>query len=138
MKAINDYCNILLIEDNLAQAHLFEEANEAGPQKAKVHLVADGEAALRFLKDGSEQFTKPDIIFLDLHLPKTRGHEVLKTIKDDPQLKRIPVIILTSSNRDKDIEEAYAFNANCYVQKPLNFEEFVNLIQSIKRFWFKN
>jgi chemotaxis family two-component system response regulator Rcp1 len=133
--AKRNHYKILLIEDNQAQAQLFEEVLDMDVRKTMLHTVRDGDTALNYLKENLREDRKPDIVFLDLHLPKKRGHEVLKEMKKDPQLRNIPVIILTSSNRQEDINDSYDLKANCYIQKPLNFDEFVKTINSVKKFW---
>ena len=126
-----------MIEDNPGDARLAEE----GLKEAKVHnnltTVVDGEQALAFLqrRPPYDQSPRPDLILLDLNLPRLDGREVLSQIKHDPHLRRIPVVVLTTSEADEDIVAAYDLNVNCYVTKPVDFELFVKVIRSIEDFW---
>lgn len=128
---------ILMIEDNPGDARLAQE----GLKEAKVHnnltTVTDGEQAVAFLqrRPPYDQAPRPDLILLDLNLPRLDGREVLQQIKDDPLLRRIPVVVLTTSDADEDIVSAYDLNVNCYVTKPVDFELFVQVIRSIEDFW---
>ncbi len=129
---------ILLIEDNEADIVLTMEALNESKLKNTIDSVVDGEEALAFLhKTGNyREAKKPDIILLDLNLPKKDGREVLAEIKTDPNLKRIPVVILTSSSAETDIIKSYDLHANAYVQKPLNLDQFTKIVKSIEDFWF--
>ncbi len=128
---------ILMVEDNPGDARLAEE----GLKEAKVHnhltTVTDGQQALDFLqrRPPYEAASRPDLILLDLNLPRLDGREVLARIKQDPQLRRIPVVVLTTSRADQDIVEAYDLNVNCYVNKPVDLEAFAEVIRSIEGFW---
>lgn len=128
---------ILMVEDNPGDARLTQEGLRDGKVRNHLHVVADGEAALRFLKREGEHdgAPRPDLILLDLNLPRSDGREVLKEIKHDPDLRRIPVVVLTSSEAEEDIVAAYDLNVNCYVTKPVDFERFVGVIRSIEDFW---
>ncbi|MBU0714555.1 MAG: response regulator [Proteobacteria bacterium] len=129
---------ILLVEDNPGDVRLTIEALKEGKIKNKLHSARDGEEALDFLfQRGS--FTKaprPDLILLDLNLPKKDGREVLKEIKEDPNLKRIPVAVLTISSAEEDILKSYNLHANCYIQKPIGIDQFAKVVRSIEDFWF--
>jgi CheY-like chemotaxis protein len=129
--------NILLVEDNLGDIRLTQEVLKEGKIKNNLNVVMDGEEALLFLtKKGKYQsvFT-PDIILLDLNLPKKDGREVLSEIKKDDTLKLIPVIVLTTSDAELDIKRVYEHHANCYITKPVDFNQFINVIRSIENFW---
>lgn len=128
---------ILLVEDNPGDVRLTSEVFKEGKIRNKLHVVKDGEEALQFLKKEGK-FAKavhPDLILLDLNLPKKDGREVLDEIKNDPELKRIPVIILTTSTAEEDIVKTYNSNANCFVSKPVDLDEFMSVIKSIENFW---
>jgi len=129
---------ILLVEDSPGDQRLTKEALKEGKINNNLYIVEDGEEALAFLKK-QEPFTtvpKPDLILLDLNLPKMNGQEVLKIIKADETLKRIPVVILTTSQADEDILNAYNLNANCYITKPVDFDQFIHVVNKIQEFWF--
>ena len=128
---------ILLVEDNEGDIELTKEAFEDAKFRNNLHIVEDGDEALNYLfkRNGYENAVLPDIILLDLNLPGTDGKEVLEVIKADEMLKRIPVIVLTSSEADKDIVDSYDLHANCYIVKPVNASKFMEVVQSIKNFW---
>ena len=130
--------DILLIEDNPGDARLAQEALKDSKVRNKLHVVSDGMAATDFLfKRGDyKDAPRPDVIILDLNLPKKDGREVLAEIKDDKNLKRIPVVILTISRAEEDILKAYNLHANCFITKPLNLEKFLEVVKSIEDFWF--
>ena len=129
--------NILLVEDNPGDVRLTKEALREGGLDHNLIVASDGEEALRYLTQ-AERLGKPvpDIIFLDLNLPKKDGREVLAEIKRDPALKIIPVVILTTSEADQDIQKSYELHANCYITKPVDINHFIELITSIEKFWF--
>lgn len=129
--------NILLVEDNPGDIRLIEEILKAGKIQNKLSIVNDGEEALLFLRKSNKYVNEhtPDIILLDLNLPKKDGREVLAEIKEDPVLMLIPVIILTTSDAEQDIINTYAHHANCYITKPVDFNQFMNVIESIQSFW---
>lgn len=129
---------ILMIEDSLADVLITREAFEQARLANALHVVEDGVQAMKFLRR-EENFAsspRPDLILLDLNLPRKNGHEVLAEIKADPELRSIPVIVLTTSQAEQDILEAYDQHANCYIVKPVGFENFMKAVQSIQRFWF--
>jgi chemotaxis family two-component system response regulator Rcp1 len=130
---------ILLVEDSLEDAELTTELLSESTVPHNLNLVRNGIAALEYLnKTGQYQNQKsPDLVILDLNLPRKNGHEVLAEIKSDPHLRKIPTIILSTSSADRDIEQALARHANCYIVKSTNLEHFVEVIQSIEQFWFK-
>ena len=128
---------ILLVEDNPGDVRLTRESFKESKIHNNLYVVEDGVEAMAFLRREG-QYTnavRPDLILLDLNLPKRDGREVLAEIKDDPGLKRIPVVILTSSNSEEDIIKTYDLHANCYITKPINLEQFAKVVKSIKEFW---
>ncbi len=129
---------ILLVEDNPADVRLAVESLKEGKVCNILHIVEDGEEAIFFLRKKGKYADKPrpDLIFLDLHLPKKNGHEVLAEIKSDDDLKRIPVVILTSSKDEGDIFRSYGLHANCYINKPVDLDQFIHVINAVKSFWF--
>ena len=129
--------DILLVEDNPADVTLTREALKESKVKTTLNVVMDGEEAILYVtKQGKYDAAQtPDLILLDLNLPKKDGHSVLTEIKADPHLRRIPVIILTTSSSEKDISNTYANNANCYIIKPVDFREFIHVVKSIEDFW---
>ncbi len=130
--------DILLVEDSPADILLTREAFEQNRLANTVHVAEDGVQAMDFLyKRGAyASAPRPDLILLDLNLPRKNGREVLAEIKADPDLKKIPIVVLTTSSADEDILRAYNLNANCYVVKPVGFDNFMEAIQSIRHFWF--
>jgi CheY-like chemotaxis protein len=130
--------DVLLVEDNPADARLTREALSECKLTLNVHAVRDGEEAMAFLRrEGPFHNVRlPDLILLDLHLPKKNGREVLADIKNDPELKTIPVVVLTSSKSEEDILRSYQLHANCFVSKPLGLEEFQRVVAEIESFWF--
>jgi CheY-like chemotaxis protein len=129
--------NILLVEDNLGDVRLIQEALKDGQVPNTMHVVGDGVAALDFLyrRDAFAAAPRPDLILMDLNLPGKNGHEVLEQIKQEPQLKTIPVVILTSSHAEQDIDCAYQLHANCYITKPVEFMSYNIVVQTIEKFW---
>lgn len=134
----NKAINILLVEDSPSDIKMTKFAFQESKIANNLDIVTDGEQALDFLfKRGAYTDAKrPDIIFLDLNLPKIDGREVLQKIKKKPSLKLIPVVILTNSGAPEDIVKSYDLNVNCYVRKPVGMEEFIEVVKSIDRFWF--
>ena len=133
----NRQAEILLIEDSLPDVRLTERALKNGTLNKRVSVVRDGEQALAFLRRQGEyaDAPRPDIILLDLGLPKKNGAEVLAEIKMDPALKRIPVIVLTTSDAEQDVLDTYDRHANAYTKKPVDMDEFVRTIKMIEDFW---
>jgi len=129
--------NILLVEDNPGDADLAREALESSKMNNIMHVVDDGEKAMAFLRrEGS--FTdapRPDLILLDLNLPKKDGRQVLAEIKADEGLRRIPVVILTTSRAEEDVLKTYDLHANCYITKPIDLNQFLHVVRSIEDFW---
>ncbi|HEX8949806.1 MAG TPA: response regulator [Dissulfurispiraceae bacterium] len=128
---------ILLVEDNPGDVRLMEEALKDAKIYTHLHVARDGEEAMQFLRREGEYagVHRPDLIMLDLNLPKKDGREVLAEIKDDPVLRRIPVVVITTSRAEEDIVRSYNLHANCYVTKPVDFEQFMKVVQSIEEFW---
>ena len=128
---------ILLVEDNPADVHLTRAALQTGPVPAHLNVAHDGLEALAFLhrQGGFERAPRPDIILLDLNLPNKSGAEVLKEIKADGELRRIPVVVLTASGAAEDVRESYDRSANCYVTKPVTLDEYAAVIRAIEAFW---
>jgi len=129
---------VLLVEDNPGDVRLTREALRDGKVSNHLSVVADGVEALRFLRREGQYAgaPRPDVVLLDLNLPKKDGREVLQEIKQDPALRTIPVVILTSSEAERDIAGAYALQANCYITKPVDLDQFITVVRSIEDFWF--
>jgi CheY-like chemotaxis protein len=128
---------ILLVEDSPADVDLTREALEDAKVHNNLHVVGDGEQALAFLRREGQyaEAPHPDLILLDLNLPRKDGREVLAEIKQDPALRRIPVVILTTSDAEQDVLRTYDLHANCYITKPVDLEQFITVVKSIKQFW---
>lgn len=128
---------ILLVEDNPGDVRLTREAFHEGKMKNNLSVVEDGVEAMAFLRrEGAySEAPRPDIVLLDLNLPRKDGREVLAEIKVDPDLKRIPVVILTTSKAEEDILRTYNLHANCYITKPVDFERFIEIVKMIEGFW---
>jgi two-component system, chemotaxis family, response regulator Rcp1 len=128
---------ILLVEDNPADARLTREALRDGTVQNNLSVVDDGVEALAFLRrEGAYQESpRPDLILLDLNLPRKDGRQVLAEIKTDPDLKMIPVVILTTSTAEEDVLNSYGLHANAYVKKPVDFSQFLRVVQAIEEFW---
>ncbi len=128
---------ILLVEDNPADVRLTEEALSEGNIFNRLEVAGDGEEALAILrKTGDhENATRPDLILLDLNLPKKDGRECLAEIKADPELMRIPVVVLTTSRAESDIQRSYELHANCYITKPVDFDRFTSVVRAVEGFW---
>ena len=128
---------ILLVEDNPGDARLTLEAFEEGKVLNHLTVIGDGADALAYLRRQGQysNSTQPDLILLDLNLPKKDGREVLAEIKSDERLKKIPVIVLTTSAAPEDVRKAYGSHANCYITKPVDLDQFLRVVQSIESFW---
>ena len=131
--------HILFVEDNEGDIILTKEAFEEVKITTDLSIARNGKEALDFLYKRGEftNATKPDLILLDINIPIYNGHEVLKQIKNDPNLKKIPVVILTTSSNDNDIKLAYDNHCNSYVEKPLNMNEFISAVLKIEEFWLQ-
>lgn len=129
---------ILLVEDNHIDVKLTKEALREGKVRNNLHVARDGEEAINFLyrKGDFANAVRPDIIFLDLNLPRIDGREILQRIKTDPNLRRIPVVVLTTSGADEDIVRSYDLHVNCYITKPVDMEQFISVVKAIDNFWF--
>lgn len=136
-QAIGKTIEILLVEDNPGDIRLTVEALKESKLLNKLNIVSDGEEALAFLRREGKHAgaPRPDLILLDLNLPKKDGREVLAEIKEDPDLRHIPVVILTTSKVEWDILQAYDLHVNCYIIKPVDFGQFIRVVQSIENFW---
>lgn len=130
---------ILLVEDNPGDIRLTQEALKESQMEIHLDVVSDGEQAIEFLTKRGKyaESHRPHIILLDLNLPKKNGIEVLKEVKANDSLKKIPIIVLTTSDADHDITKAYSLHANCYILKPVDFDDFARVIKLVETFWFK-
>lgn len=137
MSIHNGSIQVLLVEDNPGDVRLTKEALKEGKMLNRVTVVGDGVEALSFLRRQGKYADagQPDLILLDLNLPKKDGRQVLAEIKADPGLKRIPVVVLTTSSAEEDILKTYDLHANCYVTKPVDLEQFMHVVKSIEDFW---
>ena len=129
---------ILLVEDNPGDARLTQEALKESKLHNLLSIVTDGDEAIHYLKKEGKfsNVTRPDMVLLDLNLPKKSGREVLAEIKNDPDLRRIPVIILTTSKAEEDIIKSYDLHANCYITKPVDLKQFITIVNTLENFWF--
>ncbi|MFQ5828606.1 MAG: response regulator [Candidatus Methylomirabilia bacterium] len=130
---------ILLVEDNPGDVRLTGEALKGGPGESRLHIVEDGVEAMACLRREGKYATvpRPDIILLDLNLPKKDGRQVLSELKQHPDLRRIPVVILTTSKAQEDIVRSYDLHANCYITKPVDLDQFIIVVRAIEEFWLK-
>ena len=130
--------DILLVEDNPADIRLTQEALKENKLKVNLHLAYDGVEAIEFLRKQNKYADKPtpDLVILDLNMPRKDGREVLKEMKEDPELKTIPVVVLTISKAEEDICLIYKYHANCYIRKPLDLTKFIEVVKAIETFWF--
>ena len=133
----DDAVEILLVEDNPGDVRLTQEVLKEGGVPNRLHVAVDGVEALQFLRGEApfEDAVRPDLILLDLNLPKKDGREVLAEIKEDEVLRRIPVVILTTSSAEADIMRTYDLHANCYITKPVDLEQFIEVVKFIEGFW---
>lgn len=129
---------ILLVEDSPGDVRLTQEALKESKLKNNLHVVGDGAEAIDFVQKKGKYATmpRPDLILLDLNLPKKDGREVLTEIKADKDLRHIPVVILTVSRSEEDILRSYGLHANCYIVKPIDFNQFISVVKAIENFWF--
>ncbi len=128
---------MLLVEDSPSDVRLIREALKETPLEVQVTLARDGVEAMEYLHNSETGFTeRPDIIVLDLNLPRKSGREVLAEVKSAPSLKQIPVLVMTSSKADADVAQAYNLNANCYITKPGDLQQYVDVVRAIEQFWF--
>jgi CheY-like chemotaxis protein len=136
---ISKMVEILLIEDNPGDIRLVKEVFKDAKLHNNLQVALDGEEAMKIHRQDDEYFKapRPDLILLDLNLPKKNGIEVLREIKEDERLKCIPVVILTTSNAEDDLMETYKLDANCYITKPVDLDEFIKVVKSIQNFWLE-
>jgi CheY-like chemotaxis protein len=136
---VSDEIQILLVEDNPGDVRLTKEALRGAKVANELHVVGDGEEAIDFLRQRGRHggAPRPDIVLLDLNLPRIDGVEVLADIKSDADLAKIPIIVLTSSSAEVDIQRAYELHANCFISKPVDFTEFIGAVRSLEGFWLK-
>jgi CheY-like chemotaxis protein len=129
---------ILLVEDNPADVRLTREALRDAKVANTLHVVEDGEAAVQFLRRQGRYAgaPRPDVILLDLNLPRRSGHEILADVKADPELRSIPIVVLTTSQAEEDILTAYRLHANCYISKPVDLMQLTKVVRAIDDFWF--
>ena len=129
---------IFLVEDNQGDIDLIREVLEEGKLKNTLNVAVDGEEALNYLKKKGKyaNATRPDLVILDLNLPRKDGREVLDDMKSSPDLKSIPVVIMTTSREEEDVLKMYNLHANCYITKPIDFIQFIKVVHSIEDFWF--
>ena len=130
---------ILLAEDNPGDVMLTKKALEQGKLANNLHVVTDGVEALQFLRQDGEYADepRPDLVLLDLNMPRKDGKDVLRELRDDDDLRRIPVVVLTSSESEEDIARSYELNANAYLTKPVDFDGFIEIVNRMESFWFK-
>jgi two-component system, chemotaxis family, response regulator Rcp1 len=133
----NKIADVLLVEDNLGDVRLTEEAFKEGRICNRLHVASDGVEGLAFLRREGRYASapRPDLVLLDLNLPRKDGREVLAEIKEDPDLKRIPVVVLTTSAAEQDVLKSYDLHANCYICKPVDLEKFLTVVRSLENFW---
>jgi len=131
--------DILLVEDNPSDVYLTEEALRSMGVTSRLHVAGDGVEAMAFLRrEGMHaEAPRPDLVLLDLNLPLKDGRRVLAEVKEDEALRRIPIIVLTTSNAPSDVVKCYDLHANCYIVKPVDFDEFETVIRAIEEFWFR-
>jgi two-component system, chemotaxis family, response regulator Rcp1 len=129
---------ILIVEDNMGDARLTQEVLKENGVRNNLYHVKDGVEAMQFLRRQAKHSAvpPPDLILLDLNLPRKDGREVLKEIKGDPELRRIPVVVMTSSEAEQDLLKSYDLHANAYVTKPIGLDRFIEIVQAIEEFWF--
>jgi len=132
------HIEVLLVEDDPGDADLTQEFLSQSKVVVNINLVEDGVQAMAYLRQEGEyaDAARPDLILLDLNLPRKDGREVLQDVKNDDNLKRIPIVVLTTSDADEDILKSYNLGANCFVTKPVGLKEFAKIVQTIEDFWF--
>jgi len=135
----NQTFNILLVEDNPADIRLVKEAFKESDLHVKLHVIEEGTNTIKFIhkQETYENVPSPDLILLDLNMPKTDGHVVIANLKNDETIKIIPIIVFSSSSSEKDIYESYRLGANCYLTKPTDFDGYIKLMKLIEDFWLR-
>ncbi len=136
-ESITKVIDILLVEDNPGDVRLAQEALKESKVRNKLYIVEDGVEAMQFLRQQGKYggVPRPDLILLDLNLPRKSGREVLTEVKTDDSLKRIPIVVLTVSKAEEDVVRCYDYHANCYITKPLDFNQFMEVTKAIDDFW---
>jgi CheY-like chemotaxis protein len=131
--------DVLLVEDNPSDVRLTREAMKEGRVLTNLHVVGDGQAAIDFLQRKGQYANapRPDLVLLDLNLPKKSGREVLAEIKNDPSLMTIPIVVLTTSKAEEDIVKTYQLHANCFITKPVDLDKFIAVVQQVENFWLQ-
>jgi chemotaxis family two-component system response regulator Rcp1 len=137
-RAYPDPLHILLAEDNPADVRLMREMLKESTVRTELHVVPDGEEAVAYLRKRGKyaDVPRPSLVLLDLNMPKRDGRSVLKEVKSDPELRRIPIIVLTTSQAEEDIRQSYDAHANCYVRKPTDFADLQEIFRKFEMFWF--
>ena len=131
------FLKILLVEDSPSDVRLIRETLKETPVPVQITVAQDGVEAMEYLRSTElGNSVRPDLVLLDLNLPRKNGREVLAEVKSSPGLKQIPVLVMTSSRADEDIAQAYSLNANCYITKPGDLQEYINVVRAIEDFWF--
>jgi CheY-like chemotaxis protein len=136
---MEEQADILLVEDNPADVDLTRASLEESRVLSNLHVTTDGVEAMDFLhqRNGFEDAPQPDLVLLDLNLPRKDGREVLKECKEDERLRRIPIVVLTSSKAESDVARAYNLHANSYVEKPVDLDGFIDILQGLEAFWLR-
>ncbi len=136
---MNDDVDILLVEDSPTDADLTRRALSRGEISSRLHHVMDGVDAMQFLKREGEHrnAVRPDLILLDLNMPRMNGREVLSRVKQDANLRNIPIVVLTTSNQERDVLDSYGLSANAYVVKPVEWSSFLDVVKRLSDFWLK-
>lgn len=137
MRTVPETFDILLVEDNPGDARLAQEALKEGRMPSRLKVVVDGVEAMTYLRreGGYGDAPRPHLVLLDLNLPRKDGRQVLAEMKEDPDLRRIPVVVLTTSQADQDIMRSYDLHANCYITKPVDLDRFISVVRSIEEYW---
>lgn len=137
MRSVPETFDILLVEDNPGDARLAQEALKEGRVPSRLKVVVDGVEAMNYLRRESAygDAPRPHLVLLDLNLPRKDGRQVLAEMKADPELRRIPVVVLTTSQADQDIMRSYDLHANCYITKPVDLDRFISVVRSIEEYW---
>ena len=137
LRGVNEVFDILLVEDNPGDARLAQEALKEGSLLSRLTVVVDGVEAMSYLRREGRysEAPRPHLVLLDLNIPRKDGRQVLAEIKADPDLRRIPVVVLTTSQAEQDVMRSYDLHANCYVTKPVDLDRFIAVVRSIEEYW---